>query len=186
MQVLPPVSVPVKCLAQGDRAPAFEMVDPAFGIIRSSQLLRIGPVLLTFYRGAWCQCCQIDLRDLANTMPSFTNKNVSVLAVFHGLNSEMNARIRQTYNLSFPLVDDPYGRAAHAFGIRRSRAEMAAIENEFGPELLALKEGQPWITPMQARYLIVRDGVITHSEIVTRYEDRSSAAYLLPLLEEFG
>ena len=73
-------------------------------------------------------------------------------------------------------------RAAHAFGIRRSLAEMAAIENEFGPELLALKEGQPWITPMQARYLIGHDGVITHSEIVTSYEDRSSAACLLPLL----
>ena len=56
------------------------------------------------------------------------------------------------------------------------------LKMKFGPELLALKEGQPWITPMQARYLIGRDGVITHSEIVTRYEDRSSAACLLPLL----
>jgi peroxiredoxin len=112
MQVLPPVSIPVKCLAQGDRAPAFEMVDPAFGIIHSSQLLPIGPVLLTFYRGAWCQCCQIDLRDLANTMPSFRKKNVSVLAVFHGLNSEMNARIRQTYNLKFPLESESEALAA--------------------------------------------------------------------------
>jgi hypothetical protein len=84
------------------------------------------------------------------------------------------------------VVDDPYGRAAYAFGIGRSLAEMAAIENEFGPELLALKESQPWITPMQARYLIGRDGVIIHSEIVTRYDDRSSAACLLPLLDAFG
>ena len=61
-------------------------------------------------------------------------------------------------------------------------AEIAEIENEFGPELLELQDGQPWISPMQARYLIGRDGTIAYSEIVTNYDDRSSAACVLPLL----
>ena len=87
-------------------------------------------------------------------------------------------------NIGFALVDDPAGRAAEAFGIRRSLDEMAEIENDFGTELLALKDGQPWIIPMQARYVIGRDSIVAHSEIVTDYGERSSVASLLPMLDK--
>jgi peroxiredoxin len=183
MKSLPPVSLPASCFMRGDRAPLFELLDPIVGILRSPDLLRVGPVLLTFYRGAWCGCCSADLRDVTQSAPLFRSRNISVLGVFHDLSKEANAGIRETYNLEFPLVNDPNGRAAQAFGIRRSAREMADIENSFGPELLALKEGQPWIMPRQARYLIRPDGIIAHSEIVIAYVDRSSIANLRPLLE---
>jgi hypothetical protein len=63
---------------------------------------------------------------------------------------------------------------------------MAAIENEFGPDLLALKEGQPWILPMQARFMIGQDGIIMHSEVLADYDDRSSVDCLLPLKASFS
>jgi peroxiredoxin len=184
MKALPSASSPSSYFAPGDKAPFFELVDPIIGgTLRSSDLLRVGPVLLTFYRGAWCGCCSADLRDVTQSASLFRSRNVCVLGVFHDLSKEANIRIRETYNLEFPLVDDPNGRAAQAFGIRRSACEMAEIENSFGPELLALKEGQPWIMPMQARYLIRPDGVIAHSELVIDYVDRSSLTNLRPLLE---
>jgi peroxiredoxin len=145
MKALPPASSPTSYFALGEIAPFFELVDPIVGILRSPDLLQVGPVLLTFYRDAWCGCCSADLRDVTQSAPLLRSRNVSVLGVFHDLSKEANIRIRETYNLEFPLVDDPNGRAAQAFGIRRSAREMAEIENSFGPELLALKEGQPWI-----------------------------------------
>jgi peroxiredoxin len=51
-------------LAAGDRAPEFVFVGPTPDPLRSAVLLRQGPVLMTFYRGAWCACCQADLREL--------------------------------------------------------------------------------------------------------------------------
>jgi peroxiredoxin len=186
MKVMPPVSAPTHCLGQGEQAPPFELIDPIAGTLRSADLLRSGSVLLTFYRGAWCGCCQADLHDLAQGIPQLAQARVTTLGVFHGLTGEANFRIRKIYNLGFPLVDDPEGRAAEAFGIRRSSADMAEIEDQFGPELLALKEGQPWIMPMQARYMIRRDGIIAHAEIVTDYIHRSSIASLLTLLDQSG
>jgi peroxiredoxin len=182
VNVLPLVSCPTKCLTRGDKSPPFELVDPVKGVLRSSELLQAGPVLLTFYRGAWCGCCVADIRDLIATLPSLESESVSTIGVFYGLDAEANARIRTTYRLNFLIVDDPDGRTAQAFGIRRTMAEIAEIENEFSPELLALQGGQPWILPMQARYLIGRDGTIAYSEIVTNYNDRSSAACVLSLL----
>jgi peroxiredoxin len=183
MKALPPVSLPPSDIGPGDRAPLFELVDPLVGVLRSPDLLRSGPLLLTFYRGAWCGCCSADLRDVAQSAQLFRDRKVSVLGVFHDLSRDANTRIRNAYNLQFPLVDDPNGRAAQAFGIRRSPSEIAEIESSFGPELLALKEGQPWIMPMQARYLVRPNGIIAHSEVVIDYVGRASIADLRPLLE---
>jgi peroxiredoxin len=182
MKVMPPVSTASHSLRQGEQAPPFELIDPMAGTLRSADLLRSGSVLLTFYRGAWCGCCQADLHDLAQAIPQLDQARVVILGVFHDLTREANFRIRKIYNLGFPVVDDPGGRAAEAFGIRRSSDDIAEIESQFGPELLALKEGQPWIIPMQARYMILRDGVIARAEIVTDYTHRSSIASLLTLL----
>jgi peroxiredoxin len=184
MKNFPTVSMPSNPLLRGDKAPRFELLDPVAGaILRFPEMLRVGPALLTFYRGAWCGCCETDLRDIAQNMSLFTAKNVSVFGVFHDLDKNSNARIRKINKVEFPLVDDPEGRVAEQFGIRRSASEMASIEDEFGTELQVLREGQPWIMPMQARYLIGRDGIIAQCEIVTDYNDRSSAAALLPILE---
>jgi peroxiredoxin len=167
----------------GDRAPEFEFTSPDTKRVRSSDLLGKGPILLTFYRGAWCTCCQSDLRDLTRAMPAIRRTGATVLGVFYQLGPDANARIVSDYALDFPLVDDVGGRAAEAFGIRRSASELARIENEFGPEMLALKESEPWMLPMQARFVIGNDGVVAHSEVIFNYGERSDANGLIPVLE---
>lgn len=174
-----------RALIAGDRAPDFEFTGPTAEPLRSRALLRQGPVLLTFYRGAWCTCCRADLRDLMNAMEDLMRTRTTVLGVFHQLSPESGKRISREYGLSFPLVDDFNGRAAEAFGIRRSPSEMALIESELGL-FTALNEGEPWILPMQARYVIGPNGVIIHSEVVFDYNERSSAAGLIPVLQHLG
>src|SRR5689334_17821237 len=91
MKKFSPVSRPDHPLARGDEAPQFELIDPTAGdVLRSPELRQAGPVLLTFYRGAWCGCCETDLRDLALTLPHLEARNVNVLGVFHNLDKEAN------------------------------------------------------------------------------------------------
>jgi peroxiredoxin len=167
----------------GDLAPEFRFADPTGKPIRSSALLAQGPVLMTFYRGAWCPCCQADLRNLADATPGLLRMRTTVLGVFHGLSREAGLRISREYGLSFPLVDDVDGAAAEAFGIRRSAMEIARMESELGPTPRLLQEGEPWIMPMQARYVIRADGVIASSEVVFDYHERTDATRLIPILE---
>lgn len=175
-----------RSLVMGDRAPDFEFTGLTATSLQSCTLLRLGPVLLTFYRGAWCPCCQADLRDLMSAMSGLTRSRTTVLGVFYHLSPESGTRISLEYGLSFPLVNDVNGRAAESFGIRRSASELARIESELGPELVALEEGEPWILPMQARYVIGTNRVIVHSEIVFDYNERSGAADLIPVLQHLG
>jgi peroxiredoxin len=171
-------------LAEGDAAPAFEFVDMNGIVYSSGEILRRGPALLTFYRGAWCACCQADLQDVVCTMAKLRETSVTVLGVFHEMSDDARARIRDDYKLDFPIVNDSEGLAAEAFGVRRTASEMAMIEDEFGPELLALKQGQPWIVPMQARFLIDTDSVIACSQVIWNYNERSDIGSLLPLLRQ--
>jgi peroxiredoxin len=121
-----------------------------------------------------------------HTMSDWRRTHTTVLGMFHQLDREAGLRISHEYGLDFPIVDDADGRAAEAFGIRRSPDEDVQIEREFGPVPRALKEGAPWIVPMQARYVIGSDGVIAHSEVVFDYNERSNATGLLPILERLG
>jgi peroxiredoxin len=173
-------------LVDGDTAPQFEFVGPTGVAYKSAEILQSGPALLTFYRGGWCMCCQADLRGLVHTMPEMRKAGLNVFGIFHELSADANARISDEYGLDFPIVDDAEGRVAEAFGVRRSADEISRLESEFGPELLALKSGQPWIIPMQARFLIGADGVIARSEIIFDYNQRSDVDGFLPLLRREG
>lgn len=171
-----------KHLTEGDRAPDFEFVTPDAKRLRSSDLLLRGPMLLTFYRGAWCMCCQSDLRDLMRAMPAIRETGSTVLGVFHDLGPEDNDRIVSEYCLDFPLVNDAEGRVAEAFGVRRSPEEQAIEDSGLGELPSAFREGRPWIVPMQARFLIAVDGTIMLSEVLLDYNERTSANHLIPVL----
>jgi peroxiredoxin len=175
-----------KHLDRGDRAPQFEFVTRDARRIRSTDLLRQGPLLLTFYRGAWCMCCQSDLRDLEHAMPAIRRTGSTVLGVFHDLGPDGNDRIANEYGLDFPLVDDADGRVAEAFGVRRTPGERALDNAELGDVPSALRDGGPWIVPMQARFVIAVDGTIARSDVVFDYNERTSAEDLVPMLQSLS
>src|SRR5262249_49754816 len=51
-----------KALKVGDKAPDFELPDATGKTVKLSALLEHGPVVVTWYRGAWCPYCNIALR----------------------------------------------------------------------------------------------------------------------------
>ncbi len=48
----------------GDTAPEFKLPDVKAGMINSAELLKKGPIVLTFYRGGWCPYCNLQLHAL--------------------------------------------------------------------------------------------------------------------------
>src|SRR5258706_10126678 len=62
----------------GMAAPAFELPDPANNIVSSTGLLRTGPLVLTFFRGAWCPYCNLDLQALEVARPTIEQAGARV------------------------------------------------------------------------------------------------------------
>ncbi len=74
-------AMPSPGLKPGQTAPDFELSN-AFGQkIRLSEQLKKGPVILSFYRGAWCPFCSIQLNALHQSIPYFKKYDAQLILV---------------------------------------------------------------------------------------------------------
>ena len=172
-----------RALKAGDRAPAFALPDPDGKILSSRDLLANGPLVLTFYRGAWCPFCNLDLQALEAARPDIEARGASLIAVSQ--QTAANSRKSQRTNaLGFPIVGDKGGDLAQKFGIRwHLPADLQAIHKQLGADLTAFNGEESWTLPMPARYVIAQDGIIAYAEINADYTRRPEPADVFPVLD---
>jgi peroxiredoxin len=106
-----------RAIRVGDTAPAFILPDADGQLVSSEALLAKGALVVTFYRGAWCPYCNIDLRALEEARPEIEARGASLVAVSQ--QTAPNSRKSQRQNdLAFPILGDHGGQVAAEFGIR--------------------------------------------------------------------
>jgi peroxiredoxin len=166
----------------GDIAPAFSLPDATGTTISSAALLRHGPLILTFYRGLWCPYCQRDLHAFEEALPDIRSVGASVVGIAHRFGSDDSRVLRHAREIGFPVLDDGEGDVAVRFGLRWAPDDSRLIEEQLGLNLFSFRGTEPWIVPMQARYVIGCDGIIAFSEVAFNYSQRSEPASVLPVL----
>lgn len=107
-----------RILKSGDRAPTFSLPHPAGGAVSSAELLRQGPLVISFYRGLWCPYCQRDLISLESAMPEIRSANATALAISHQISTSNSRPFHDSHQFSFLVLDDITGDVAEQFGIR--------------------------------------------------------------------
>ena len=172
-------------LGAGDPAPTFMLPDPDDVMISSAELLEDGPLVVTFYRGIWCPYCRQDLKDLGNAAPDIRSCGASLVAIAHQTVPDSNGKFQREHGLEFPILDDRQGDVAVAYRIRWSPQELAAAEERLG-KLPGLATETTWILPMQARYVIGRDGIIVYADINADYRQHPDPCEIVPLLREMS
>ena len=65
----------------GERVPDFTLPDVSGTPVTLSELLKHGPVVLTFYRGEWCPWCNLTLRAYQRILPQIRALGASLVAV---------------------------------------------------------------------------------------------------------
>lgn len=171
-----------KALKAGDRAPGFELLDSDEKQWRSEDLLRRGPLVLTFFRGVWCPYCNLDLEALQGAVRSIEASGASLVAV--SPQSAANSRKARTdHKLTFPVLSDPGNGLANQFGLRFTLPEdLVGIYRNFGIDLQKFNGDSSMTLPMPARYVIDRRGVIAYAEVNPDYTRRPDPSELLPTL----
>jgi len=173
-----------RALHAGDRAPVFALPDPDGKLVSSQDLLARGPLVLTFYRGAWCPYCNLDLQALEEARSQIEARGASLVAVSQ--QTAANSRKAQRNNkLGFPIVGDKGGELAAKFGIRWHLPEdLQAVHKQLGADLVAFNGEDSWTLPMPARYVIGQDGVIAYAEINPDYTRRPEPSDVFPVLDQ--
>jgi peroxiredoxin len=166
----------------GATAPKFELPDVNGKMIRSTDLLAKGPLVVTFYRGVWCPYCNMDLQAIEEAAHEIRSLGASLVAI--SPQTAPNRRKSERENaLSFPILSDHGNAVANAFGIRfRLPDELIAVYKGFGNDLTIGNGEDSWTLPMPARYVIGTDGVIAYAEVNPDYTRRPDPSQLLPVL----
>lgn len=173
-----------RALRAGDRAPSFTLLDPDGKPVSSADLLAKGPLVVTFYRGAWCPYCNLDLQALEEARSDIEARGATLVAISQ--QTAPNSRKSQRTNkLGFPILGDKDGELAARFGIRWKMPEdLRQIHKQLGADLTAFNGEDSWTLPMPARYVIGQDGLIAYAEINPDYTRRPEPSDIYPVLDQ--
>jgi peroxiredoxin len=167
-----------------DTAPEFILTDADGNSVSSRELLANGPLVITFYRGAWCPYCNFDLGALEESRPEIEARGASLVAISE--QTAPNSRKSQRQNgLKFPILGDHGGEIAARFGVRWTLPDyLREVQKALGADLTQFNGEDSWTLPMPARYVIARDGTIAYAEVNADYTRRSEPSAIFPVLEQ--
>ncbi|MFI5550453.1 peroxiredoxin-like family protein [Streptomyces sp. NPDC051738] len=175
-----------RALAVGDRAPRFTL-PTATGESRSlDDLLAAGPVVLTFYRGAWCPYCNLALRALQQHHETITARGARLVAVSPQIPDE-SLTLTEKHDLAFDVLSDIGSDTAKQYGLAFDLPDdLATVYDKLGFNLQRVNDGHPRTLPLPATYVIDRDGVIRWAFVNTDYTTRAEPADILAALDALG
>ena len=166
----------------GDKAPAFALKDPDGNVVSLAELLKKGPLIVSFYRGVWCPYCNMELQALEAAKPAFDKLGASLVAISPQSQPNSRKSVRQN-NLTFPILSDSKGEVGAAFGLRFNLPDyLIELYKGLKNELPAFNDDPSWTLPMPARYVIGRDGTILYADVNPDYTHRPEPEEMIPAL----
>lgn len=170
-------------LKVGDRAPDFILPDAYGKFVSLRELLEHGPLVLSFYRGSWCEFCVAELAALDHALQDFKARGASVAAVSPET-AEYPRRLLKQERLSLTLLCDPdYGLSLN-FGVLYSVPSPLRIWLiERGVDLPKRHGSPAWMLPVPATYIIEPSRVITAAYVSEDYTIRTDTEIILSHLD---
>jgi peroxiredoxin len=170
-------------LGAGDRAPAFELPSASGGRVALEALLTQGPVVLTFYRGAWCPYCNVALRGLQQSHDAIRARGARLVAVSPQVPDE-SLSLAEKHGLAFDVLSDVGSGTAKQYGIAFELAEeMAGLSDQLGFDLARVNGGYGRTLPLPATFVIDAGGIIRWAFVDTDYVKRAEPADILAALD---
>ncbi|MBG7700029.1 AhpC/TSA family protein [Streptomyces sp. MC1] len=172
-----------RALTVGAQAPRFSLPSATGRTLALDDLLVDGPVVLTFYRGAWCPYCNIALRSLQQHHEAITARGAHLVAVSPQIPDE-SLTVTEKHDLAFDVLSDIGSDTAKQYGLAFDLPDdLAAVYDKLGFDLQRVNDGHPRTLPLPATYVIDRDGVIRWAFVNADYTTRAEPADILAALD---
>jgi len=169
-------------LTVGDRAPQFALPNASGRLVDLAELLAAGPVVLTFYRGAWCPYCNTQLRGLQQAHPEIESLGAALVAVSPQV-PDGSLELIDEHELTFEVLSDAKSRIASNYGIVFA---LAAADRELflevGNDLATTNDDESWVLPAPATFVIAGSGTIRYVRVDPDYTNRVEPAELIDAL----
>src|SRR5262249_51865316 len=105
-----------RALPVGAHAPDFVLPDATGRSVESRRLLADGPLVIKFYRGAWCPYCNLGLRACQRHLPELRALGAALVAI-SPQTPDASLTLAEKHALGFSVLSDLGNRVARQFGI---------------------------------------------------------------------
>ena len=160
-------------LKPGTKAPAFMLKNQRGEDISSVDLIKHGPLVVSFTRGSWCPFCAAEVRALNEVYDQFRQTGIE-LVVLSPQSPESARKQATAEKLKFNLLVDKDNEIGNAFGLVYTFPEdlKSVYRNVFKLDIQALNDASGWQLPIPARFVIDGSGVIRDAKADPDYRYR--------------
>ena len=167
-------------------APDFTLPDAQGKPVAMSEVLRLGPVVVTFYRGGWCPYCNIQLRAYQAALPEITALGARLAAISPQLPDGSLATATKN-ELTFDILSDVGNEVARSFGLVYALPEELRVPLRSNNRALpGINGDESWELPIPASYVIGRDRRVALAFLDVDYRNRLDPAAILAALKSLG
>lgn len=157
-----------RALRVGDTIPAFTLNNAIGEKVNVYDLLKDGPLIISFYRGGWCPWCNLELRAYQESLAEIKNLGAQLVAISPET-PDNSLTLIEKHSLKYTVLSDVDLKVAEAFGITFKVAlEIDAIYNV----LFESQGTKRYELPVPATYVVDSDGRILLDFVSTDYKKR--------------
>ena len=166
-----------------DPAPDFALPNATAKSVVLKDLLRSGPVVLTFYRGGWCPYCNIQLRAYQGVLPEITGLGGRLVAISPQLPDNSLDTVNKNA-LTFDVLSDVGNKVARQYGLVYALPEeiRSALRSNNKP-LPSINGDESWELPVPATFVVASDQHVALAYIEVDYRKRLEPEALLTCLK---
>lgn len=167
----------------GQKVESFSLANHKGENIELADLLKKGPVIISFYRGGWCPYCNLELKALNDYLPQFKTQSAQLVAISPQLPDE-TISTAQKNDLEFDVLSDVSNKVAEQFGLLFTLDErIQALYTQFGIDFEHYYGDKSFKLPLPATYVINQEGIITYAFLNEDYTLRAEPTDIMAALE---
>jgi peroxiredoxin len=164
----------------GDTVEPFTLPDPNGAPVELSGLLAAGPVVIVFYRGAWCPYCNVTLRTYQHELLPELEKLGAALVAVSPQTPDGSLTVKETHELAFTVLSDTGNAVARSLGITHRPSDKArATSQALGTDLGRVNGTGEWELPHPTVLVVDRDGTVAFADVHPDYTSRTEPAAIL-------
>jgi peroxiredoxin len=167
----------------GEPMPSFVLPDERGQLVSLEELLKKGPVAVTFHRGHWCPYCRINTRALAEAHDQIAAEGGQVAAIMPD-REHFAAELKAEAYAPFAILtdfDNGYALSLNlAFWVG---AEMQDMMCRAGWDVSRSQGSDTWLLPVPATFVVSPKGVVKARFVDPDYRKRMAIEDLLAALK---
>jgi len=168
----------------GEAMPPFAMPDETGHLVTLDELLKDGPLAMTFHRGHWCPYCRINTRALANAQAQIASDGGRLAAIMPD-RQQFAVAFKAEGEMHYPVLTDIDNGYALSLNLAMWVGdEMQQILESGGRKVPDYQGNQAWVMPIPATFVIARNGLITARFIDPDYRKRMTLEDLLVAVKD--